>query len=1218
MKSQSPASLRDALILRMISGGIASLNHRLMAGNPPGSGKIWRAMLGGIALLIHRQKGGMPGLPRRWKGRSCDHFHVEPGGFKAISRWLSRIATTPPVSGGPSFRSRRDRSAAHSLVPFSFLSFLFLPVLTHAAPPRAVLDESHRVFLREHCAACHNADKQKGKVRLDDIPFVLDDIPTADLWQKVLNSVNSGEMPPEDEPQPADEAKAAFLEALSGTLVTARDKLADSGGEIAMRRLNRREYEKTIRDLLGVEINARELPADSGAGTFDTVGSSLFMSSDQFEQYLALGRQAVDEHFARFVAPVPEKEWKLRIEVEGTNQRIIKGLQERSDARERYLQWTAAVDAAAAKPENEELADRIRAEKKGDPRHLHTQWEKIQGAPSPADFGFTDAIHAEQMGRRDWDHFVPHHRAYVEHPLAKSGSFLTIDDAYVNSRQIFQLPADWPAGDYVLRVRIAAMDGIPRERRFVEFGPQDPSGVCTVSSTHEVTGTADQPQVLEIPLKLTESKNRLFMFRERGSHESDASASRLFAEARQRNGIGPELALWLDWIEVEKAGVAKPFAKTIRQRREVELHANAMVGGTYNGYYKGGYESAKKFMETKQPQQGISDEQEAKFRIRSFEEHGPTFERYLNDPLTKTGAYLTIRMAHKEEVITLPPDQPSGWLKTKHEVDKVEPGEYKLRFSIGAVKGTPKERHFVALGSRMQPGESEDFTLMQTFQISGSTDAPQVIEVLVSITATSPRTFVLREKRDVKLDFDDYMAAVKRTGVGPPSALWGDWVEWEGPLGGANSQNRIPPVLTSGETNPRAVLERFAARAMRGKTPSATYLDKLAALHDARVKAGEPFELAIREPLSAILASPGFLYIQEIGTKDRGKGDDPSHSSVPIPLSPTELASRLSYFLWSAPPDEALLAADLTKPDVLAREVDRLIASPKADDFVSGFVHQWLHLDRLDFFQFDTKQFRDFDESAKAAARREVYETFAYLLRNGGSLSRLLKSDEVHVNGLLATYYSIEGVSGDAFRPVKVPPGSPRGGLLGMAAVLAMGSNGERTSPVERGVWVLRYLLHNPPPPAPPNVPQLDRLDGKPVSPRERLAAHMEEAQCAQCHRKIDPIGFGLENFNAAGKWREIDYDPKTKKEWPIDPAGAFHNGPAFKDYFELRDLVAAREEDFARGFTEALIEYGLGRPYGFTDDALAADIVARAKEEDFVVREFILSLVASGTFGKK
>jgi hypothetical protein len=335
-------------------------------------------------------------------------------------------------------------------------------------------------------------------------------------------------------------------------------------------------------------------------------------------------------------------------------------------------------------------------------------------------------------------------------------------------------------------------------------------------------------------------------------------------------------------------------------------------------------------------------------------------------------------------------------------------------------------------------------------------------------------------------------------------------------------------------------------------------------------------------------------------------------------LSKPELASRLSYFLWSAPPDGALLKADLTRPDILAREVDRLIASPKADEFVSGFVHQWLGMERLDFFQFDTKQFRDFDESAKAATRREVYETFAHLLRNQGSLSKLLKSDEIHVNGLLANYYGIEGVSGDDFRKVQLPKGSPRGGLLGMAAILAMGSNGERTSPVERGAWVLRKLLHNPPPPAPPNVPQLDRLAGKPISPRERLLAHQEEPQCLQCHRKIDPIGFGLENFNAAGKWREVDHDAKTKKDWPIAPGGSFHNGPAFKDYFELRNLIAAKSENFAKGFTEALIEYALGRPYGFTDEELATGIVQRAQKKNFAMREFIIALVTSREFRAK
>lgn len=1080
-----------------------------------------------------------------------------------------------------------------------------------AEPPQAVLDAKHRAFLKDNCLNCHNAEKQKGKVRLDDIAFTLDSVEKADLWQKVLNSINSGEMPPEDEKQPAPAAKTDFLDDLSRTLVTARTALSDSGGKITMRRLNRREYKNTIRDLLGVDLRVNELPADGGAGTFDTVGSSLFMSSDQFEQYLALGRQALDEHFARFIAPTAAKPRLMHVEAEERNARIAVSLKERTDAHERYEKWTASVNAVAAKPENADVVAQIRAEKKGNATHHFFAWQRIQGAPSPADFGFTDAVHADEQGRRNWVHSVPQQRAYLAHPASKTGSFLTIEDVFANPYQPFRIPGDWPAGDYIVRVRIAATSNTPKERHFVEFGAQHDSGVRAVTSSHQVTGTMEKPQVIEIPLKFSPVNGHGFFFQEKGSYESEDVAHRLFAEAKKRNGIGPEFALWIDWIEVANANAAK----TIKQRREVELHANAMVGGTYKGYFKGGYEAAKKFMETKQPQRGIPDEQEAKFRIRGFEQQGPTFERYLNDPLTKTGAYLTIYNVHKEEVITLPPDQPSGWLKTKHEVEKAEPGDYLLRFRIGAVKGTPKERHFVALGSR-KAGD-EDFTLMQTFQISGTTDAPQIIEVPVSLAADGPRTFVLREKRDVKLDHELFTTAQKATGVGPPSALWIDWVEWEGPLKKTETAAAVKPVIAAGETDPRRVLETFAERAFRSKKPSAAFLDKLTALYDLRRKAGDAHETALKEPLSVILASPGFLYLQESGLGFSPSGKE-GVGLKPKLLSQTELASRLSYFLWSAPPDEALLAADLSKPDILAREVDRLIVSPKADEFVSGFVHQWLGMDRLDFFQFDTKQFRDFDESAKAAARREVYETFAHLLRNNGSLTKLLKSDEIHVNGLLATYYGIEGISGDAFQKVKLPANSPRGGLLGMAAILAMGSNGGRTSPVERGAWVLRKLLHNPPPPAPPNVPQLDRLAAKPASPRERLLAHQEEPQCLQCHRKIDPIGFGLENFNAAGKWREVDHDPKTKKDWPIDPSGKFYNGPAFKDYFDLRDQIAAKSEYFAQGFTEALIEYALGRPYGFTDKDLSETIVRQAKGNNFALREFIVALVTSREFGHK
>ena len=565
-------------------------------------------------------------------------------------------------------------------------------------------------------------------------------------------------------------------------------------------------------------------------------------------------------------------------------------------------------------------------------------------------------------------------------------------------------------------------------------------------------------------------------------------------------------------------------------------------------------------------------------------------------------------------------------------------GDYVMRVKIGRVPDKPSERAFLTF-VEASPIDKDDRTFLANKQITATLDQPEIIELPFKIGPGGPRKFVLFEKRPMK---KEAISLPGRTRLITDAkqrdpVLWIDWIEYEGPLEPANAKTTVPPVLAAGETNARQVLETFAKRAFRGKTPSTAFLDKLTALHATRLKAGETFDKAIREPLSVILASPGFLYLQETGPqfftpnllpkeeagKKLGVKDERQRS-----LSPPELASRLSYFLWSAPPDEQLLKADLTKPEVIDREVDRMIASPKADEFVSGFVHQWLGMDRLDFFQFDTKQFRDFDESAKAAARREVYETFAHLLRSNGSLSKLLKSNEIHVNGLLATYYGIDGVTGDDFRPVSLPPNSPRGGLLGMAAVLAMGSNGERSSPVERGAWVLRKLLHEPPPPAPPNVPQITRLNGQPLTTRERLLAHQEEPQCASCHRAIDPIGFGLENFNAAGKWRTEDRfqavdangkpNPKLLKTWTIDPAAAFHRGNAFRDYFELRDMIAAKPERFARGFSEALIQYALGRPFGFTDEDLATDIVQSSQQKNFSLRQFIQTLVASKTFHLK
>jgi hypothetical protein len=266
-----------------------------------------------------------------------------------------------------------------------------------------------------------------------------------------------------------------------------------------------------------------------------------------------------------------------------------------------------------------------------------------------------------------------------------------------------------------------------------------------------------------------------------------------------------------------------------------------------------------------------------------------------------------------------------------------------------------------------------------------------------------------------------------------------------------------------------------------------------------------------------------------------------------------------------------------------------------------------------------------FDDAVKNVARQEVYETFAYLLRENGSLSDLLSADYALLNGLLAEYYGVQGVVGDVFRRVPLPAGSPRGGLLGMAAISAMGSNGQRTNPVERGAWVLRKLLNEPPPPAPANVPELTRLAGKLLTTRERLQAHQENPQCANCHRKIDPIGFGLENFDATGQWRTTDFyqalkadgepDPAARKTWTIETAAVLHKGPAFKDYFEMREIIASKREAFARGFCAALIEYALGRPCGFSDEPLVERLVRQAGAKQFATREFVHALVGSKEF---
>ena len=541
-----------------------------------------------------------------------------------------------------------------------------------------------------------------------------------------------------------------------------------------------------------------------------------------------------------------------------------------------------------------------------------------------------------------------------------------------------------------MRVRVGAVKDTPTARRFIQIGhpqrliPRNRGLEGRAISTHQVTGTIENPETIEIPLTVGSDTPKEFAIQEKQPNTGNLKELwDAHNQWKKKNGYGHPPAIWIDWVELEGPLVAT--RKRWKQRREVEEHAQAKVGGTYNGWFKGGHDNANAFLETGKPQKGIADEQEAKFRIRTFEEQGPSYRRYLDHPLTKSGSLLTISPVNREEYIALPPEHPTGWRKTEHVVETLPPGEYKLRFRIGAVDGTPDERHFVDLGVVPQ---KDQFNHLATFQITGSTEKPQVIEVPVQLSNDGPRKFALREKRDPETDDARYKAAIKETGLGPDPALWIDWVEWEGPFESSTTPSPLQAVLAKHAGNPkrerrtasdasmspsltnasseqedaRAILFEFAQRAFRNVSPEAEFIDKLVAIYETRRKAGDSSDIAIRTPLSVILASPGFLYLNE-----------PSDESNRRELNDRELAVRLSYFLWSSPPDAELLqlAAEnkLHQPEVLRQQVDRLISDPRSDEFVAGFVHQWLDMERLDFFQFDVKLYRDFDESTRAACR---------------------------------------------------------------------------------------------------------------------------------------------------------------------------------------------------------------------------------------------------------
>ncbi len=403
------------------------------------------------------------------------------------------------------------------------------------------------------------------------------------------------------------------------------------------------------------------------------------------------------------------------------------------------------------------------------------------------------------------------------------------------------------------------------------------------------------------------------------------------------------------------------------------------------------------------------------------------------------------------------------------------------------------------------------------------------------------------------------------------------------------------------------ILTAIAHRAYR-RPITADDMPQLLALYKQGAENGG-FETGIRLALQKILVSPDFLFRMELDPPNATPGSVRTVSDV-------ELASRLSFFLWSSIPDDELLAiaerGELNKPAVLEAQVRRMLADSRSQSLVKNFAGQWLFLRNVPAVQPDPAAFPDWDENLRQAMGKETELWLESALREDRSVVNLLNTDYTYVNERLAQHYGIKGVLGNEFRRVKVEDPNRRG-LLGQASIMAVTAYPNRTAPTIRGKWVLEQILGTPPPPPPANVPFLkeDASHSK-LSMRQRMTEHATSPSCAVCHKIMDPIGFALENFDGLGKWRELGGDSGTE---PIDSAGTLPDGTAFDGPAGLRDVLVSRRDLFVENFIERLLTYSLGRGVEEYDRPIIRKIARETAPDDNRWSSIILSIVKTKPF---
>ena len=455
-----------------------------------------------------------------------------------------------------------------------------------------------------------------------------------------------------------------------------------------------------------------------------------------------------------------------------------------------------------------------------------------------------------------------------------------------------------------------------------------------------------------------------------------------------------------------------------------------------------------------------------------------------------------------------------------------------------------------------------------------------------------------------------------------------DWFEYEGPILTEEDQRKREGLFPVGQVSnlpadskqmqdllkeARECLNRFIARAWR-RPAADSEVDRYLKIVESELAAGENFRTASLAAMTAVLTSKNFYYIVEgspAAERDR--------------LTDWELASRLSFFLWSSMPDEELFEAarkgDLHKPEVLKAQLQRMLADRKIDRFTSAFPQQWLQLHRVGMFPPDPELYPDYDKWLEQSMVRETTGFFGEVFSSNLSIREFLSSDWTVVNSQLSMHYGMTLSDQPGFHRVALRPDDHRGGLLTHASVLSLTSDGTRHRPVHRGVWVSEAIFGRTPPPPPPNVEPLEPTpsDKLKATIRDQLEAHATHSTCASCHRKIDPLGFAFDNYDAIGRWRTTEFVAGGQGEDPpVNASGSFSDGRTYGGPDEFKQLLASDLDRFATAFIEHLATFALRRVMTIDDAARIKAIAQAGKEDDYRLRTLVEQFVTSDLFQRR